>query len=220
MADFNILQLYQQVFSISATSFNVPAVVSNAAKTAEAALEFAAGEAFYSAYNSIPGYQDVSNSLDPASYPKSVLGTPIYEQITLKIPATFDGTKQVSFPYSYTFPDWPIFDITPAWYIKKENVQNANGTIKEFIQQDDYAITIRGFLINYGSDDYPEQLVKEFWTAINCQQAMEIESRVFGIFGIKNVVVESANLVGVEGYMNIQPFELQCISDMPIELLI
>jgi len=153
--------------------------------------------------------------------PTSVQGVPIYEQIQLLMPP-YTNILAASTPASaiYTFPDWPMFDISASWLIKKENTQGGTGTVKEYIQQDDYKITIRGFLINYASQDYPTQLVKDFWKWVGCGKSMAIVSPVINLLGISAIVVEDVKLVGVEGYMNIQPFEIECVSDTPVILQI
>ena len=94
------------------------------------------------------------------------------------------------------------------------------GTVKEMIQQDDFQITIRGFLINYASQDYPNQLVNDLWTVVNAKRSLTITSAVFNLLGIHALVIESAEFPGVEGYMNIQPFVLHCLSDYPVMLQI
>ena len=221
---FNIPALYQQVFGIKGVRFAIPAA-NTIAHAVEDIASFAAGQFVNQALNANLNqsklYKDVQTiPLPTAASVQSVLGTPIYEQITLTVPATVSNGV-VSSPQSlYTFPDWPLFDINPAWNIQKEPVQNGNGTVKEFISQDDFSITIRGFLINYASQDYPDQLVSDLWNVINAKKSLGITSQVFNLFGIHNIVIQDARFPAVEGFMNMQPFELNCISDEPVILLI
>jgi len=225
---FNIPALYKQVFGITGVRFAIPALVGDVAKTAVNAGEFAAGQLLNDAINAknttgLGGsafHGITTNPAPTAASIQSVLGTPIYEQITLSVPATVTNGAVTSPASTYTFPDWPLFDISPAWLIKSENVQGGIGTVKEYIQQDDFQITIRGFLINYASDDYPNQLLSNLWAVINAGKSLGITSPVFNLLGIHNIVVTDAKFPGVEGYMNIQPFELNCLSDYPVILQI
>jgi len=223
---YNIPALYKQVFGIEGVRFAIPNV-SSIAKTAARVGTFAVGQAVNELINSgtnTPAlYQGIQTIPAPtAASVQSVLGTPIYEQITLNVPAVVSNGVTTSKGFSYTFPDWPLFDISPAWLIVKENVQGGtvNGTVKEFIQQDDFSITIRGFLINYASQDYPDQLVTNLWKVINSKQSLGITSKVFNLLDIHNIVITDAKFPGVEGYMNMQPFELNCLSDEPVILQI
>jgi hypothetical protein len=223
--NFNIPALYQQVFGISGVRFAIPALLENVGKTAAEAALFAAGQRLNELVNTnVPAnkqYQGIQTIPLPETSIQSVLGTPIYEQITLNVPAIVSNGVVTAPASTYTFPDWPLFDITPHWMVVKKNVQNGGvGTVKEFIGQDDFDITIRGFLINYASQDYPEDLLTALWQVINCKQSIGITSRVFNLLDIHNIVILDAKFPGVEGYMNMQPFELTCVSDTPIELLI
>ena len=220
---FNIPQLYQQVFGVTGVRFAIP-TLANVAQTVVEANAYAAGQRANELQNAglrkNNQYTGIQIFPLPTGGIQSVLGTPIYEQITLTVPATVKNGVATSAQSTYTFPDWPLFDINPSWLIKKENTQGGNGSVKEFISQDDFTITIRGFLINYDSQDYPEQLLSDFWAVVNSKKSMGITSRVFNLLDIHNIVITDARLVGVEGYMNMQPFELDCLSDTPQELVI
>ena len=222
MASYNLLQLYKQVFGLGAGAFSFSDQALGLGNAVSGAQAYAGVKLDGFIPGIIPAYPFL-DTIGDAGLPavNSVLGTPIYEQITLTIPAVQGSGGQVSSrQYDYVFPDWPLFDIAPSWTIKKENILGGNGTVKEYIQQDDFEIRIRGFLINYNSNDYPEQLVADFWKAINCQRSIGITSRVFNILNIHNIVVKSVRLPALEGYMNIQPFEIECVSDEAVELLI
>lgn len=78
---FNLIELYTKVFGIKGVRF---AISSDAGVGNQGAME-------YSSLN-VPAL--------PKARAYSVLGTPIYEQITLM-------TKS----REYTFPDWPLIDI-------------------------------------------------------------------------------------------------------------
>jgi hypothetical protein len=222
---FNIPALYQQVFGITGVRFAIPnTLVEGVAKTAAEAAIFAAGQRLndlqYNGPRQYNPYTGIETIPIPNANIQSVLGTPIYEQITLNIPATVKNGVVTSQPFTYTFPDWPLFDISPAWMIKKENTQGGEGSVKEFISQDDSVITIRGFLINNDSQDYPEQLLSDWWKMANCRKSIGITSRVFNLLDIHNIVILDARLIAVEGYMNMQPFEMDCLSNYPRELVI
>ncbi len=225
---FNIPALYQSVWGIAGVKYAIPELPGNSSQTAIKVTEFAAGQRLNEtadfaniAHNRKQLYEGIQTIPLPTTGIKSTLGTPIYEQITLTVP-TYDlhGLKTSNEPVVYTFPDWPLFDISLPLQIVKENMQGGIGTIKEFISQDDFQITIRGFLINYASQDYPEQLLSELWAVINSKKPLLITSRVFNLLDIHNIIIQDAKFPALEGYMNVQPFELNCISDRPVILQI
>jgi len=219
---FNIPALYKQAFGITGVRFAIPkasSLANTAAKTLEFAAGLAANESLHVGKQGLSKYAGIQTiPLPTAASIQSVMGTPIYEQITLTVPSKVSNGVVTSQGFSYTFPDWPMFDINPAWLLEKENVQGGGtngtiGTVKEFIQQDDFQITIRGFLINYATQDYPSDLLSDLWKVLNCGQAIGVTSPVFNLLDIHNIVVTAARFPGVEGYMNMQPFEIDCLSD-------
>lgn len=188
---FNLIELYSKVFNIKGVRFAIPATDGRA--------------------------QGIFNQYDALQLPTlsrakalSVLGTPIYEQITFSIPNRPD----------YTFPDWPLLDIAATKQIIKTPIKGRNGTVKEYIAIDDYQITIRGILINYDNEDYPEDLVEQLHDIFKQNTAMRVTTPVLNLLDINNIVITDLRLPEVEGYNNIQPFVIQALSDAPVELII
>lgn len=188
---FNLIDLYQKVFNIKGVRFAIPTGNTAGGYVAE----------FDGSALNLP-------SVSPAKA-LSVLGTPIYEQIT------FRTTER-----EYTFPDWPLLDISAAKNIIKTAIKGRSGTVKEYINTDDYQITIRGILINYINDDYPEDLVNDLHDIFKINAELQVTTPVLNLLDIHNIVIESLRLPEVEGYNHIQPFVIQCLSDEPVELII
>jgi hypothetical protein len=57
--------------------------------------------------------------------------------------------------------------------------------------------------------------VSDLWQVLNAKMTLGITSPLFNLFNIHNVVVVDARFPGVEGYMNMQPFEIDLLSDFP-----
>jgi len=207
---FDINSLYKKVFGITGVRFAIPDS-NNVAR--QSGSNFDGGQLIYKG-NLQPDYYDGIQTIPlPTANAYSILGTPIYEQITLTTPKIIKNGAVVSQPISYTLPGWPLFDITGQNTIEKTPMNGRKGTVKEFINEDDYSITIRGFLINDNSNEYPEQELQDFMKIITCKSALHITSQVFNILDIHNIAIEKWSLPEVEGYQNIQPFELECVSD-------
>lgn len=224
---FNIADLYYKVFGITGVRFAIPTAreVNNLAHTAAAIGTFAVGQAVNNQLQRSINSSHKSDPFDvqviplPLSNVKSVLGTPIYEQIKLTVPQIKEGGKIISNSFDYVMPDWPLFDISGSnTIIKTPTVGKKKGTVKEYIAEDDYRITIRGFLINYDSQEYPEQQLQDLMAVINSKVAIGISSQVFSLLDIHNIVIEDWRFPAVEGYQNMQPFELDCSSDETAEL--
>ncbi|MBB6131328.1 DUF6046 domain-containing protein [Mucilaginibacter lappiensis] len=221
---FNIPELFQKVFGITGVRFAIPDANNNIAQTAASTGVFAVGQVVNQELQRLINSNQGSDPFQvqtlplPVSNITSVLGTPIFEQITLTVPAIVTAGKITSPEKIYTLPDWPLFDITGQRNVVKTPMQGKDGTVKEYISDDDYAITIRGFLINYDSWEYPEQQLQELMQVINAKVAIGITSQVFNLLDIHNIVIERWSFPAVEAYQNMQPFELECTSDQPVEL--
>jgi hypothetical protein len=103
-------------------------------------------------------------------------------------------------------------------------IQGRNGTVKEYISDGDYKITIRGVLTsatNRNGDYYPVEEVKKLMEICKVNASVKIASRFLNdIFGVYNIVIESYVFPQEEGQYNTQLFSIDCISDDPIELTI
>ncbi|MBD3748936.1 MAG: hypothetical protein IE931_05525 [Sphingobacteriales bacterium] len=190
---FNLIDLYTKVFGIKGVRFAIP----TESQSDEGSIEFAT-----------PSTQVKSKA---KAY--SLLGAPVYEVITCKIPVN-GGFKD------YTFPDWPLLDVSAAKNIVKTPLKGKDGTVKEYINIDDYQITIRGILINYNSDEYPEDLVNSLHQLFKVNQEMQVTTALLNLLDIHNIVITDLKLPEVEGYSNIQPYVISALSDEPVELKI
>lgn len=152
-------------------------------------------------YPGIPANTETVPAIDT-----SLLGTPVYEIIQFR-----DGSEVYKLPYT------ALIDVTQKKKITKTSITGVNGSVKEFIQLEDFDITIRGFII--GRNQYPADAVRELqkWWLKN--RELEVISPVLnGVFGIYHIVIEEADFPRVEGKPGVQPFRLSCVSDIPIEL--
>jgi hypothetical protein len=191
---FNLVALYQSFFKITGKRFAIPSLAA--------------------AREQSSGFDTLQTLAKPTAKALSILGTPIYEQINFKIPLANGGFRD------YLLPDWPLLDVNVAKNIVKTPIKGKNGTVKEYINIDDYQITIRGIIINYTSEAYPEDLVNDLHQLFVVNKEMQVTSALLNLLDIHNVVITDLKLPEVEGYNNIQPYIISCISDEPVELLI
>lgn len=193
MNSFNLVDLYQKAFGIKGVRFNV-----SASQSVESANN---------TYFDIPGVE--SRLLVPGQS-LSVLGTPIYEHFTFSY--TEKGKTR-----SITLPDWPLMSVSAHKNILCTPIKGLPGTVKEFINFDDYKISIRGMLINYESNDYPEQLVHDLHDFFKINDQLVITSPILNNqLDVDAVVMESIDFPALEGFPNVQPYQIDMISDAPV----
>lgn len=117
-------------------------------------------------------------------------------------------------------PNAPTMSIQCQKRIISTLVAGKAGTVKELISTDDYKLQIRGFAINFESNDYPYddvEKIKDLWLQ---DKALEIYSDLTTMFEINNVVIESLSFPELVGMQNVQPFELSLISDDDFDVIV
>jgi hypothetical protein len=155
---------------------------------------------------------------DNTSYPAqdSVIGQavarsrfdlPVFDNITLDI---LDNNLRI---------DTVLIEVSQSKTIIKTAIQGIDGTVKEFISDSDYQVSIKG-LIASEDRNYPESDVTTLIDILKKKEAIRVTSAFLNYLKIDDLVVESYNLKMQEGFENIQLFEMQCVSDRPVELII
>lgn len=103
-------------------------------------------------------------------------------------------------------------------------LQGRNGTIKEYISDGDYNISIDAGVSTYTIEqngeyniDYPLDAIVELKNILSLPETLEVQSDFLEIFGIKSAVVKSFSLQQ-ETYSNRQSINIQMLSDEPYEI--
>ena len=105
--------------------------------------------------------------------------------------------------------------------IIKTPIQGRNGTVKEYISDGDYQVTLKGRISSNQPDVFPSTEVSNLVSLLQVQDALEIESEYLReCYGVTVLVVESYNMQRKEGMSSEQEYEIKCISHQPIELTI
>jgi hypothetical protein len=103
-------------------------------------------------------------------------------------------------------------------------LQGRNGTIKEYVNDDDYQITLEAAVDSYlGNEqsesrfDYPEDKVLELVKILRMPVDLIVTSDFLKLFDINSVVVKDFSLTQ-ETHTNRQSISIQLLSDEPYEI--
>lgn len=115
--------------------------------------------------------------------------------------------------------DCCLVDVTLAKEIVKTIPMGGSmkGSVKEHINQGDYQVSIKGILASTDGT-YPITLVKVLHEFVKAPVQIPVAHELLYELGIYELVIENMNLVSRPGFENLQGFELQCVSDYPVEL--
>lgn len=160
----------------------------------------------------------------------SYLGTPVFMNMEFE-PGTYTDRNGEPINYGEILKnnsagdgfkvDTVLADVTIVKQIITTNIQGLNGSVKEYISQGDYQITIKGALVDESGQRYPEEQVKQLVEYCEVPESVRIYSRFLNDnFDIQFLTIQEATFPQVEGVENVQLFEIKAISDDPIELTI
>ncbi|MCC3159522.1 DUF6046 domain-containing protein [Hymenobacter sp. 15J16-1T3B] len=187
-------------------------------------LKALAVEAF--GYAPLMRYQ-VPPKPEPAADPYSAFGTPLAPNK--------DGTGLLGLPMfqrvllgpvgGEVLLQEPIVTIDRPKLIVTTEIQGRDGSVKEYISDGDFQLTIKGILappISNGqyARRYPEAEVQALKRVLDLPEALPIACRLCGLHGIHNVVVKHRSWPPLPGFTNLQAYEIQLVSDNAPELLI
>lgn len=107
-------------------------------------------------------------------------------------------------------------------------MQGRDGTVKEYISDGDFTISVDAAVSSYvidqkGQSDfndshaYPLSQLEDMIAILKIKDTLEVQSDFLTLFGINNVVVKSYGLVQ-ETHSNRQAFNIQMLSDTPYEI--
>ena len=150
----------------------------------------------------------------------SVLGTPIYTDLTLEYCKYTDNvTGQVVSIEDDIVLDTVLITVSQAIKIIKTEIQGRDGTVKEYIGKGDAEITVNG-IITGKNGVYPRSQVNELKKWLDAPISKGVLSWWLQNLGINNMVVNSYSIPQVQGGYSYQMFSFSASSDAPVELRI
>lgn len=125
-------------------------------------------------------------------------------------------------PLTFTLTD-PLVEISRETIIVSTTIQGRTGQVKEYIGNGDFTITFKGVMASPMHDghvarNYPVDQVQDLGRLCTGGKSLEVACYLLQPLNITNVVVKKLKLTPMAGFTNLQAYELECISDDPIEL--
>lgn len=103
-------------------------------------------------------------------------------------------------------------------------LQGRSGTIKEYVTQGDYSITMAAAISNYQEEgqsnsitEYPAEKLKKLKEFLDVEDSIKVHSQFLDYFGIRSVVIQKYNLTQ-ETHSNRQSISITMLSDTPYEI--
>jgi hypothetical protein len=171
----------------------------------------------------LPDYDGVQLTDGDESGLTSMFGTPILGDITFE-GGTYDryvnGRLTQGRYNDYTLPFSCICEFSRENHVITTNVLGNTGTVKELFGLGDWNISIRGIAVN-GVDKAKKSAHEQIEMLVKYQEinsAIGVTGDVFEKKGIYSIVIKSLEIRPIEAKYNVIPFQIDAISDEPLEL--
>lgn len=117
----------------------------------------------------------------------------------------------------YTLPNEPLVSLSLRKTIKETATvgRYRRGTVKEYINTEDYDITLRGVCIDLDNpDSYPAEQVQHITKLFELNEALEVVGNMFlAQFGIGRIVLKEKTFEAMLGREGVQKYTLKAVSD-------
>ena len=117
----------------------------------------------------------------------------------------------------FHFPNEPLISLSLVKTILETPTvgKYRKGTVKEYINTEDYNITIRGVCVNIEDDQaYPTDQVSLLNNMFAINESLEVvKNPFFELFGIRKVVLKEIHFDEMMGQPNLQNYTITAVSD-------
>ena len=166
----------------------------------------------------------------------SIFGTPVYGSLFIERPVygepeydentkTYQNAAVVLAYNFYLASEFGclipnvIVDVNATNNIKKTEIAGQSGSIKEYINQGDLQITIRGFFQNPLPDKHPTINTRMLQSYLKAPVSLNITNSFLNeVFGVTKIAIEGANFFQQEGLRNVQYFRIDAVSDTVVKI--
>jgi hypothetical protein len=162
------------------------------------------------------------NNVDGGSFyaadKKSIFGLPVFDVLTFQEVSytDFEGNEQTATELTL---DIALIEVSNDRNIVMTPISGRNGTVKEYMSDNDYTINIKGNLINNLANQHPEVLLKALHEFCKAQVQIKVTSSLLYYLDITALVIKKYDFRMVPGFRNVIDFELNCVSDLDPDIL-
>jgi hypothetical protein len=171
-------------------------------------------------YPNLQLLQERDEKDDTSEFGTPVFGTMLFEGGEYNMYERKDGSIRKSRFGDYTLPYSCIAEFNRTKNITKTEVLGGVGTVKELYGLGDWDITIRGIAIENrnGTGTTAREQIETLCRWAEVCDTIGIQGSIFGGKGIYSVVINSISVQPIVGRWNAIPFQIELVSDEPIEL--
>lgn len=170
-------------------------------------------------------YPDFRLADDDESDIFSTFGTPVLGTIAFKggrynVYNKSTGAVEKRQYGDYTLPYSCIVEFSRESNVITTDVLGNTGTVKELFGLGDWNINIRGIALNDNGNASAHEQINRLIEWANINDAVNTEGDIFADKDIFAIVIKSIGIQPIEAKYNVIPFQIDAVSDEPLELTI
>lgn len=146
------------------------------------------------------------------SVPSEMFGTPVYDQVVLK-----KAIDSVNVNDVIKF-DSVVVNVNQQRNIVRTPINGRNGTVKEYISDGDFDISIDGVITDPHPNRSPKEFLENLYTMLSLPNEIVIISDYLACFKIQYAVVITYTFAQIQGMVNQVEVNIKLVSDEPVEL--
>ena len=168
--------------------------------------------------NDFDGKINYASVKDPELY-KSSLGTPVVIDLTFEQATYTDYNTNKKITTDAVKLECVLCTVSRPAIIVKTNINQRNGTVKEYIGKDDHQVSISGIIVG-GNGQFPEDQIIALRRIADAPVPIPVTSRYLNLLGVYNIVIEDFNAPQEPGGISRLNFSINAVSDEPLQLQI
>lgn len=147
----------------------------------------------------------------------SVLGTPVYDDVTFPAGQYINLFGDV-IAYDEVKLESVLVSADRPKNVIRTAVQGRDGTIKEYIAAGDYVINISGVIVGE-KGTFPELEVERFTSLMDASASLPVVSSFLNdAIGVGDVVVDRHSIKQIRGFRDTVQINIICYSDVAIDI--
>ena len=147
----------------------------------------------------------------------SQLGTPVFDNLVFES-GSFLNAQNDNIAYEGMTINTVLFDVRQSKNIVKTFINGRNGSIKEFVSDGDFDVTMRLVLVSDFQNVYPEAEVNTLKNILKVPDSIKVTSKYLNRLGIFELVITDYSLPQREGFYHMQLAQINAISETPFEI--
>lgn len=164
-----------------------------------------------------PDEATATSSGDPSKTEYGLLGLPVFDTLTFEQFSYTDKNGNRITQAAITFQN-VIIELSQPKNIVTTVIQGRDKSVKEYINEGDFLISIKGNLVGLDANKMPVEEIQKIVALKTAPVEIPVSSNFLDQFGIFSVVITDVKYKQIEGMRNVVAIEIEALDEVPFEI--